>query len=83
MTTVISPIPANANVQQYPIARSAPVYARAATASGDTVELSDAAQQALTAPTQSAPQSPPNLSELVRDAANGDISALAQLAVIG
>ena len=82
MTTVISSITANANVQQYPITRSAPVYARA-TASGDTVALSNAAQQVLTTPAQSAPQTPPNLSELVRDAANGDISALAQLAVIG
>jgi hypothetical protein len=83
MVSNVTSTPTTNTVQQYPAARSAPLFARAATASGDTVELSSAAQRALTTPAQSAPQSPPSLSELVKDAANGDISALAQLAVIG
>jgi len=74
---------ASTTVQQYPAAQSTPLLARAATSSGDTVELSDTTQRALTASQQSVPQPQPTLHQLVEDAANGDISALARLSVIG
>jgi hypothetical protein len=82
MTSSISSISSSAGVEQYPAPRNAPPLARAATASGDTVALSDATQRALAASKQSAPQ-PLTLGELVRNAANGDISALARLVMVG
>jgi hypothetical protein len=62
--------------QQYVFAQSA-LPSRTVKSPEDTVQLSDAASK------QSAPQPAPTLGQLVRDAANGDITALARLAVIG
>ena len=83
MVSNVSSAPTSNTVQQYPAARSAPPPSKTVSPPQDTVQLSDATQRALTVPKQSAPQAPPSLGELVRDAASGDISAMAQLAVIG
>jgi hypothetical protein len=86
MISNVSSAPTSTTVQQYPAARSAPPPSGTANYPQDTVQLSDVTQRAAAATQkQSAPQPapPPTLGQLVKDAASGDITALAQLAVIG
>jgi hypothetical protein len=85
MISNVSSAPTSTTVQQYPAARSAPPPSRTANSPQDTVQLSDVTQRAVTTQKQSAPQPAPapTLGQLVKDAANGDISALARLSVIG
>jgi hypothetical protein len=83
MISNVSSAATNTAVQQYPAARSAPPPSRTASSPQDTVQLSDVTQRAVTYPKQSAPQPAPTLGQLVKDAANGDIGALARLSVIG
>ena len=83
MISNVSPAPTSSAVQQYPAAQSAPPPSKAARAPEDTVQLSDATQRAMAAPKQSAAQPAPTLDQLVRDAANGDVSALARLVMVG
>jgi hypothetical protein len=68
---------------QYPAAQSAPPPSKTVSFPEDSVQLSDETQRTLTTSKQSASQPGPTLGQLVRDAANGDISALARLAVVG
>jgi len=83
MISNVSSAATSTAVQQYPAARSAPPPSRTVSSSQDTVQLSDVTQRSVTAQKQSAPQPAPTLGQLVKDAANGDISALARLSVIG
>jgi hypothetical protein len=83
MISNVSSAPTSTTVQQYPAARSAPLPSKTASSSKDTVQLSDVAQRATTPQKQSAPQPALTLGQLVKDAANGDITALARLSVIG
>jgi hypothetical protein len=83
MISNVSSAATSTTFQQYSAAQSAAPPSRRANSPEDTVQLSDATQRAVTFPKQSAPQPPPTLGQLVKDAANGDISALARLSVIG
>jgi hypothetical protein len=83
MISNVTPAPTSTTVQQYPAVQSAPPPSKTVKSPEDTVQLSDETQRNLTAAKQSAPQPAPTLGQLVRDAADGDITALARLAVIG
>ena len=83
MISTVSSATTTTNFQRYSAAQSAPPPSRTANSPQDTVQLSDATQRAVAFPKQSAPQPAPTLGELVKDAANGDITALARLSVIG
>jgi hypothetical protein len=83
MISNVSSAPTSTAVPQYPVARSAPPPSKTASSSQDTVQLSDVTQRAVASQKQSAPQPAPTLGQLVKDAANGDITALARLSVIG
>jgi hypothetical protein len=56
---------------------------RGATSNGDTVQLSAATQQILASTKSSTSTQKETISEIIKEAAGGDISALAQLALIG
>jgi hypothetical protein len=75
--------PTSSTVQQYPVSQSALRPSKTVGSPEDTVQLSDVTQRTLAPSTQAPPQPAPTLGQLVRDAANGDISAFARLAVIG
>jgi hypothetical protein len=84
----ISTTPTSISFQQYSAAQSAPPPSKAAPAVEDTVQLSDQTQQTLnsqqsSAKKETAPPSQPSISQLVKEAADGDLSALARLAVVG
>ncbi len=49
----------------------------------DTVQLSAETQQQLANAKSSAPPQQPSISQIIKEAADGDISALAKLALIG
>jgi hypothetical protein len=52
-------------------------------AAEDSVQLSSRTQQSLAVTGQTKSQAQPTISQLVKEAAGGDLSALARLAVIG
>jgi hypothetical protein len=83
----ISTTPTSISFQQYSAAQGAPPPSKAA-AVEDTVQLSDQTRQTLnsqpgSAKKETAPSSQPSIGQLVKEAADGDLSALARLAVVG
>ena len=85
MVNGISSSSASTAVQQTNTVHNVPSPASQGTSSKeDTVQLSAEAQQQLTATKKgSAPAAPQTISEIVKEAADGSIAALAQLALIG
>ncbi len=55
---------------------------RASTQTEDTVQLSSEAQQYLTSTKPAAPKPQPSFTQVIKEAADGDIAAIAQLALI-
>jgi hypothetical protein len=82
---MISPVSSAANsssVQQYPAVKLVPSTSNPATSNEDTVQLSAATQQHLESAKRSAEPAERNFTQIIKEAADGDIAALAQLALI-
>jgi hypothetical protein len=72
----------NTFVAQYPAVRSVPFSSKAAAPTEDTVQLSSQAQRILASSKQIQPATSQSFSQIIKEAANGDILALARLALI-
>jgi hypothetical protein len=83
MISSISSPSASISVQQYRPTYNAQYPPTGTNSYTDTVQLSDETQQYLTNAKASAPAAQPSFSEIVKEAADGDIGALAKLALIG
>jgi hypothetical protein len=84
MISNVSSTLVNTSVQSYPAAKLVPSSSnQGATSNGDTVQLSAAAQQQLASSKSSASTQPETISQIIKEAAGGDISAIAKLALIG
>lgn len=85
MISNVSSTIANTSVQPYQSVKLVPSSSnQGATSNGDTVQLSTATQQHLasSAKTSTSTQTE-TISEIIKEAAGGDISAIAKLALIG
>ena len=72
----------NTFVAQYPAVRSVPFSTKTAAPTEDTVQLSGQAQRILASSRQTQPATSQSFSQIIKEAANGDILALARLALI-
>ena len=84
MISNISSAPAATYVQPPPALYKAAAASSGATSYGDTVQLSAETQQYLAANAKSGSSTPtqPSFAQVIKEAADGDISALAKLALI-
>ena len=84
MISNLSSTLATSSVQQTPAVKLVPSsQSKGATSNEDTVQLSAETQQHLANATKSSsPASQPSMSQIIREAADGDITALAKLALI-
>jgi hypothetical protein len=84
MISNVSSTLANSSVQPNPAVKLVPSSSnQGATSNGDTVQLSPATQQHLASARSSTSTQPETISEIIKEAAGGDISAIAKLALIG
>ena len=84
MISNVSSTPATTSIPPNPAVKLVPSSSnRGATSNGDTVQLSAATQQILASTKSSTSTQKETISEIIKEAAGGDISALAQLALIG
>jgi hypothetical protein len=82
MLGAISSISSSFNVQRYPAVQTVPSPSKGTnTSNEDTVQLSNVAQQAVKARAAAA-AAPQSITEIIKEAADGDISALAQLVLV-
>lgn len=77
----ISSSAASTDIQQYRPAYKVASAAQGTTANEDTVQLSDATQRYLT--NTKTNNQPASISEVIKEAADGNIAALAKLALVG
>jgi len=83
MFSIVSSALASTSVQQSPTVHVVPSSSnKGATSNEDTVQLSATTQQHLANAKASAPPPQPTFSQIIKEAADGDISALAKLALI-
>ncbi len=85
MISNISSAPAATYVQPPPALYKTAAATSGATSKGDTVQLSAETQQHLAASAKSgssAPAAPPSFTQIIREAADGDIAAFAKLALV-
>jgi hypothetical protein len=84
MISNLSSTAASTNVQQYQAVRHVPSPSQGATSTEDTVQLSAETQQHLANNTKgSTPPAQPSFDEIIKEAADGNIAALAKLALVG
>jgi hypothetical protein len=84
MIESISSTQRSSTVGQYPAAmRDAPPPSKAVRPAEDSVALSAGAQQSLSSAKAAATMPPPSFDQVIRDAAGGDIRALARLVMLG
>jgi hypothetical protein len=72
----------SADVQQYSAGVGVPSSSRAASSKEDSVQLSAETQQYLTNNKASTPAAQPSFSQIIKEAADGNIAAFAKLALI-
>jgi hypothetical protein len=83
MISNLSSTLAISSVQQTPAVKFVPSSSnKGATSNEDTVQLSAATQQHLANTKRQAAPTQPSFAQIIREAADGDISALAKLALI-
>jgi len=82
MISNISSTTASANAPVYPTVQNVPSPAKGTASKEDTVQLSAETQRHLTN-TKASAAAPPSFDQIIREAANGDITAMAKLALVG
>jgi hypothetical protein len=83
MISNLSSTSAGAIAPTYPTVHNVPSPSKGTTSNEDTVQLSQETQQHLAATKASAPPAQPSLDQIIKEAAGGDITALAKLALVG
>jgi hypothetical protein len=81
MISNISSIPAGATAPAFSTVHTVPSPSKGTTSNEDTVQLSPETQQHLANTRSSSP--PASLDQIIKEAAGGDITALAKLALVG
>jgi hypothetical protein len=82
MISNVSSALASSSVQQIPAVKLIPSTSNQATSKEDTVQLSAETQQHLESAKRSAEPAQRSFTQIIKEAADGDIAALAQLALI-
>jgi hypothetical protein len=73
-----------ASLQQYPAARNVPSSPKGSSSSNeDSVQLSEQTQRHLADTKASGPPPGASLDQIIKEAAGGDITAIAKLALVG
>ena len=83
MISNLSSTSAGAIAPTFPTVHSVPSPSKGTTSNEDTVQLSPETQQHLASTKASAPPPQPSFDQIIREAADGDITALAKLALVG
>jgi anti-sigma28 factor (negative regulator of flagellin synthesis) len=83
MVSSVSSTPQSNSIVQYQPVQRTQQTQTATKSTEDSVQLSAQAQQAAASSKTKSPASQPTVEQLVNEAANGDISALFRLAVVG
>jgi hypothetical protein len=83
MISNISSSSASTSAQQYLPSYNVPSSAKGTTAYEDTVQLSDETQRYLTSTKANTAPAQASISQIIREAAGGDIAALDRLTLVG